>query len=119
MTTSGLIERTDALFPNVYHFIQKADWLGAFDKRVRDEFLSRYENCPELDEDSRSPCRELLLGEEYAEVYMNYLSMLMELYSGNITGYQNKAALFNSQYLSFMNSYNRTHRIKSVSINID
>lgn len=119
MTTSGLIERTDALFPNVYHFTQKSGWLLGLDKRLWEELLSRYEGIPEPLWDNSSSDRELLLGEEYSELYICYLSMLMELYSGNITGYQNKAALFNSHYLSFMNSFNRSHLMKRVNINIE
>ncbi len=119
MTSSGLIEKTDALFPNVYPFSQKAQWLTAFDKRLYEEFLSRYEGALAPDGgDCPCPGGELLLGEEYAELYINYIAMLMELYSGNITGYQNKAALFNSHYLSFISSYNRTHLIRGVKITV-
>lgn len=120
MTVSGLIERTDALFPNVYPFPQKAHLLYLFDKKLWDEFLSLYRDCPEeVSGDKHSPDRELLLGEEYSDVYTNYLISQLELQSGNITGYSNRAALFNSAYLSFMNRYNRTHEIEGAKITID
>ena len=119
MKVLSLIEKADALFPNVYPFPQKADWLFSFDKRLYEELLSRYENPPAFSSDEgSSPERELLLGEAEGELYVNYLMMLMELYSGNIPGYQNAAAIFNSGYLSFMNHFNRTHLIKSVHINV-
>ena len=119
MTVSGLIEKADALFPNVYRFPVKAGWLYDFDKRLVSGFLSKYREEYEIPEDGLSPDRELLLDEMYTGVYINYLCMLMELYSGNITGYTNRAALFNSEYLGFMNDYNRTHLIKSVNIRTD
>ena len=120
MTVTGIIERTDALFPNVYPFPVKARWLFIFDKRVAGEFISRYTEPPVLlDEDRISGDRELFLPEEFSAVYENYLIMEMELHSGNITGYGNRAALFNSEYLSFMKHYNRTHSMKSAKISID
>lgn len=119
MTASYLIEKADALFPNVYPFPVKADWLFEFDKKLHGEFLSRYGETASPDEkEKRLPEIELLLPEEFSGVYINYIIMLMELYSGNVTGYRNRASLFNSEYLSFMSSYNRTHLIKPVNITV-
>ncbi len=119
MTVSYLIEKADALFPNVYPFPAKADWLFEFDKKLHGEFLSRYGEAAAPDSGAkRLPERELLLSEEFSGVYINFIIMLMELYSGNVTGYRNRASLFNSEYLSFMNSYNRTHLIPPVKINV-
>ncbi len=120
MTASGLIERTDALFPNVFPFPMKARWLYRLDKEICREFLSRYGNTPHIAEsEMQSPDRELILGEEFSDVYINYLIMKMELHSGNITGYVNSASLYNSAYLSFMQYYNRTHTAQGAEINID
>ncbi len=120
MTVSGLIERTDALFPNVFPFPMKARWLYGLDKAICTEFLSRYGETPDIPEgEMHSPCRELILDEEFSDVYTNYLTMKMELHSGNITGYVNAASLYNGAYLSFMNYFNRTHRIQGAKINID
>lgn len=120
MTVSCLIERTDALFPNVFPFPMKVRWLLELDKRINSELLSLYGAGAELSqEEETSHGRELLLGEEQADLYISYLTMKMELHSGNITGYVNCASLFNSAYLSFMQFYNRTHKARETKINID
>jgi hypothetical protein len=120
MTASELIERADALYPNVYPFTLKARWLYGLDKTICSELLSRYGNEPLLREcEMLSACRELILAEEFSDVYISYLTMKMELHSGNITGYVNAASLYNSAYLSFMNHYNRTHRCQGAVIKID
>ena len=120
MRVSHLIERTDALFPNVFPFPMKVRWLFSLDKKISSEFLSLYGEEAELSEaDEGNADRELLLDEELSEVYISYLTMKMELHSGNITGYVNAASLYNSAYLSFMHHFNRTHKAKSAKINID
>lgn len=120
MTATGLIERTDALFPNVFPFPMKVRWLYRLDKEICREFLSRYGDAPSpSEEEMQSPDRELVLDEELSDVYINYLIMKMELHSGNITGYVNAASLYNNAYLSFMQHYNRTHTVRSAGINID
>lgn len=120
MTATDIIERTDVLFPNVFPFPMKARWLFRLDKEISLDFLSRYGEEKELPEsEMQSPQRELLLGEEFSDIYISYLTMKMELHSGNITGYLNCASLYNSAYLSFMEYFNRTHLCPGARINID
>ena len=119
MRVSQLIERADALFPNVFPFPMKVRWLYRLDKEIIGEFLSRYGDVPSLpEEEMQAPDRELVLAEEYSDIYTDFLIMKMELHSGNITGYVNAAALYNSAYLSFIQHYNRTHRVPGTRINI-
>ena len=120
MRVSQLIERADALFPNVFPFPMKVRWLFSLDKKISSELLSLYGAEAELSrEDEGNADRELLLDEEFSEAYISFLTMKMELHSGNITGYVNAASLYNSAYLSFMQHFNRTHRARSAKINID
>lgn len=119
MTATGLIERADALFPNVFPFPMKARWLWRLDTEICREFLCRYkEITPPPESVMQAPDRELVLGEEYSDLYINYLIMKAELHSGNVTGYVNAASLYNSAYLSFMQQYNRTHTLRGAKINI-
>ena len=119
MTASDVIARTDALFPNVFPFPMKVRWLYRLDKEISEEFLSRYGNPPAgPEEEMQAPDRELILGEEYSDIYTDFLIMKMELHSGIITGYVNAASLYNSAYLSFMQHYNRTHGMPGTRINV-
>lgn len=120
MTATGLIERTDALFPNVFPFPMKVRWLWRLDAELCRDIFARYGDAPvPRDSEMTAADRELLLGEEFSDLYISYLTMKMELHSGNITGYVNAAALYNSAYLSFMQHYNRTHVAKGAKISID
>ena len=110
MTVRALTEKTDSLFPNVLPFSQKAAFLYELDRKIYCEFISSYGIADTLkDADPMSPERELLVESPFTDLYHHYLCMQMELISGNITGYQNQAALFNSLYLSFMHHFNRGH----------
>ena len=117
MDVRALISMADSLFPNVCPFAVKAYHLYQLDRKIYSDFLFRYGgfNCPDVSAAS-SPDRPLLAPEEFSGMYLYYLFMQLELTSGNVTGYQNQAALFNRAYLSFMSWVNRTHLQPPVKI---
>ncbi len=119
MDVKSLIARADEQFPNVCPFSQKAFFLAQLDLNIYTELLSAYDcfSAPR-DEELQSPDRELLAPDGFSRMYLYYLFMQLELISGNVTGYQNQAALFNRAYLSYMNYVNRTHLISPVKIKI-
>ena len=120
MDVRGIAARADSQFPNLYSFVSKAQWLYELDMRGYNEFLSAYGvgNAPD-EKEKNSPDRVLLIDEAFSDVYLYYLFMQFELSSGNITGYQNMAALFNRAYMDFMNHFNRTHLMSPRRINIE
>lgn len=117
MDVKTLISRADALFPNVCPFALKAYHLYQLDTEIYSAFLFRYGtfSVPPKEQAS-SPDRPLLAPDGFEGMYLYYLFMQLELMSGNVTGYQNQAALFNRAYLSFMSFINRTHLISPVKI---
>lgn len=46
--------------------------------------------------------RQLLLPEQWADIYVHYLSSQIELYSNNISMYANHAALFNQRFMEYV-----------------
>ena len=118
MTVQDIINKSDELFPNVISFTTKALWLKELDGRIYSEFLSRY---PEgtSPQGEYTPLTELLVPDEFHEIYIRYLTMQQDILNGDMVRYQNSASLFNSSYLAFMNYYNRNHLISGSSINFE
>lgn len=113
MTARKLIEKTDKLYPNVFPFGVKAMWLTEFDKRLSLEVISRYdENFSEIPSYDENPDSVLLIPDDFSEVYIRYLTMQFDITSGETARYHNSSALYNGSYLSFINYYNRTHRVR-------
>ena len=120
MTVKALLDRADTIFPNVCPFALKSFWLYELDKQIYTDFLEPYGIFADPEsEDSSCADRELLIADGFSGVYLYYVFMQLELMSGNITGYQNQAGLFNRAYMSFMNFFNRNHTIPSRKIIID
>ena len=118
MTVKEAIDKTDSLFPNAFTYQQKASWIRELDLKVYYGFLSEYEG--KSGEPSDTYCTDistpLLIEEPFADIYTRYLAMQFDISGGDIAGYSNSAALFNSTYLAFMNYYNRNHRAKAFCI---
>lgn len=121
MDVRGMIARADSLLPNLQSFVCKAQWLYELDKKIYEDFLSSYGasyRAPD-EENMTSPDRTLLIEDAFSDVYLYYLFMQTELSSGNITGYQNMASLFNRAYVDYISHFNRTHLMSPRRINIE
>ena len=55
---------------------------------------------------------ELLLPDEYADVYRHYLAARVYLLSGVPAKYETYSALYSTAYAEWSRQYNRTHRYK-------
>ena len=121
MTVRQVIERTDSLFPNIFTFTAKALWLKELDDRLYKEVISAYEEPCENRSSlyAAKPDTELLADERYFSMYLRYLVMQYDITNSDIEAYNNSSMLFNNEYMSFINAYNRTHRARDISINID
>ena len=84
------------------------------------DFLSSYGVFDTLsEEEMTAPDRQLLIEDAFSDVYLYYLCMQIELGSGNITGYQNMASLFNRAYVDYISHFNRTHLMSPKRISIE
>lgn len=118
MTVKEVIRKADSLYPNVFTFTQKALWLSELDSRVFAEICSRYDDSAEKMQDSYTENEEavLLIGKPFEDIYIRYLVMNFDIVNSDIVRYQNSAALFNTMYTAFVNSYNRSHKFKKTKI---
>lgn len=121
MTVREVIDRTDMLYPNSFPFKIKADWLNELDKRIYAELLDFYRSGEKVTRKKyfEHPDTVLLVGDEFAEMYVAFLVMQFDTVNADSIRYANSAAIFNSLYLSFMNTYNRTHTSPQTSIIIN
>lgn len=120
MTVKEVIEKNDEFFPNVLSFVTKALWLKELDGRIFSEFLCKFsDNEREFSNEEYTASTVLLVPDEFSELYIRYLTMQQDILNGDTVRYHNSASLFNSSYLSFMNYYNRTHKITGQKIKIE
>lgn len=121
MTVREAVEKTDALYPNVFSFSQKAFLLEQLDSKVYYEILKKYADCSVVfrGEYLSDADIELLIDSPFEDIYIKYLVMQFDIINSDITRYQNSAALYNAEYLDFVKHYNRNHQIKPVYININ
>lgn len=121
MTVREAVEKTDALYPNVFSFSQKAFLLEQLDSKVYYEILKKYADCDAVfkGEYLSDADAKLLIDCPFEDIYIKYLVMQFDIINSDITRYQNSAALFNTEYLDFIRCYNRNHRIKPIAVNIE
>ena len=116
MKICSVIAKVDELAPaNQYSAKQKIDWLSSLDGKVFDEvhaihLLNEGESFVFPDGGYTSEGDELLIPAPYAEgVYVNYLLCQIAAMNGEITKYSQYMTLYNTEYTSFFNWFNRTH----------
>ena len=107
------INDCDQLYKNTYKFGNKLKWLSDLDRRIYTELISPRKN-PAItsfegyteDTDIET---DLLVPDEYAEMYVKYLVSKIDYYNGEWERYNNSAAQFNELFSSYAAYYNRTH----------
>ena len=114
MTGLEAIRWADSLAPNNYPPEQKIAWLSDLDGKFYREFLARYEGA---DEEPPEPyadgSEELLIPEPYArDVYVNWLLAKIAEANQEITLYNSHSTMFNTEYRSYCDLYNKEHKIK-------
>lgn len=105
-TLKKVIERTDALKPNVFTESQKRDWIYALEVQLR-EFRVMYDD-READmlflNDENS---ELILPRDKDDAYVYYLMAMMDLANEDIAMYNNNIAMANELVKAFQKQYRR------------
>lgn len=119
------INEVDNLNPNMYGTQEKIKWLSRLDTRVFQEILQTHELRDEekalfdTDEDGNlifpgyteeDTNTELLVGEPYDEMYVNWLTSQIDWNNMEYDGFNRSIAMFNVNYEGFANAFNRTHK---------
>lgn len=95
MTVSKATERADNLRPNPFTQEEKVKWLSEIEGKIFKEFLS--DDFSPIDY-SKDEERELILEEEYQDVYLFYLVAMIDFFSRDYADYNNSMEMFNTAY---------------------
>lgn len=114
MTISEAIAMVNQLKPNQYDDTQKIAWLSQLDGKIFLELIKTHEGAPEEDFTGYAPnvdtATELIVQFPHAQdVYNYYLQSMIDRENGEISKFNQSAALFNESYNSYAGWYNRNH----------
>lgn len=121
MTVREAVDKADLLYPNIFSFAEKADWLKELDMKVYAELFSRYPDNEDMRRDNirqYTPDTRLLIEGPYENMYILFIVMKTDILNSDTARYENSSMLFNNEYLAFTNYYNRTHMVKSTEITL-
>lgn len=134
MKVREAIETVDRLHPNTIDAGDKVRWLSELDHSVWDEVIQTKEDAIYVPiEEVENPVipvpevlkefvpyeygvneeTELLITSPYTEVYIAYLAAKIDMYSNDISSYNNNMQLFNAAYEEYVAWYNRKHMPRS------
>lgn len=116
MTLAELIAEADQVKPNQFEKEIKTRWVSEIEQTVKEQILDRAEGSKggafapySYDEDQE---RELLIPDQYADVYIHYICAKIDYYNREFAGYNNAAALHEAALNDFAAFWKRTHRPK-------
>lgn len=104
MTINKTIELTDRLKPNAFSPEIKAGWLSELDGTVAREVLDITPPVFAFPEDMDKP---LLIPHPFEDVYILYLSAMIDLHNRDYADYNNLSKAFNSRLDQFKKDYIR------------
>lgn len=112
MTIHEAIKAVDGVKPgNVFSEREKISWLSTLDGIIKEEIMSTHEGHDSVIfdgyTDSTDPDTVLLVREPYSDIYLHYLSAMIDLYSGETDRYNNDMTLYNNAYRLYSDWYNR------------
>ena len=140
LTIDTIIAKVDSLEPNQYDTADKIRWLSTLDGRIFEEIIMTHDDIPKhehivwrgnpLDQDIperhhhhkrpefepyTSVNDELIAYAPYGdELYTYYLQAMIAFNNAEVSKYNQRIVMFNSQYSMFAAHYNRTHKPRSV-----
>lgn len=112
MTIAQAIAMVNALKPNQYTDNQKVAWLSQLDGKIYTELIATHEGGAESfsEYDETDTATELLVPYPYAQdIYNYYLQSMIDRENGEVSKFNQSAALYNNSYAEFAAVYNRTH----------
>ena len=118
MQLGQLIVMVDTSKPNHYDKDIKTQWINEIEFKVIDQILNKaignnIEYKPyKYDEDSE---KELLIPEQFIDVYVNYLSAKIDFLNAEFERYNSNAALFQASFDDFAAWYRRKNLPKPAS----
>lgn len=113
MTIKEAISRVDALLHNTYSTVDKVRWLSDLDGMVKLEIIDTHaggENIQFGGYDVQTDMdKELLVPAPYDKIYLRWLEAQIHKHNDENKQYNNAIVLYNGEWQSFADYYNRTH----------
>ena len=105
MTVSKAMERADNLRPNPFEEEQKVRWLSELDGKIAREILKRKDFIGY--DYSKDIQKELIAEEEYCDIYLFYLTAMIDFFSRDYVEYNNSMLMFNEAFERYAKAYKR------------
>ncbi|MBQ7160601.1 MAG: hypothetical protein IJR90_02725 [Clostridia bacterium] len=118
LTANDVIFRADEYKPNPYPAREKIETLCGLEDRISSELIASHYD-PAARQRELTPDGDggaALLIQDRPLLYFYRLICEIDLRNGDLVRYANDSALFNSEWESFRNEYNRTHPAKSAKL---
>ena len=119
MTITEAINKIDSLKHNTYSQSDKVDWLSRLDAMVKKHIIDTHEGAEDVSfkgyDDLTELSTELLVPAPYDEMYLRWMEAQIDYHNGEYNKYNNAILMFNADYESYQNYYNRTHMPKGKS----
>lgn len=105
VTIAKAIERADELRPNPFAEEQKVRWLSELDGKIAREIIgdkdfAGYNHAYDSE-------KELLAEEAYCDIYLFYLTAMIDFFSRDYAEYNNSILMFNEAFSQFAKAYQR------------
>ncbi len=112
MTLQKAIESFDSHRANTLPLDEKIQWISQLDKKIFSELLKdRIGGAFEGYNAQTLLQTETLAPEEYEEIYIYYLSMMLDFKNGEIGRYNNSATVYNRCFSQMANFINRENAV--------
>ena len=105
MTVAKAIERADNLRPNPFEYDEKVRWLSELDGKIAKEVLK--DKAFKGYDYSKDSEKELILDEAYSDIYLFYLSAMIDFFSRDYAEYNNSMLMFNEAFERFLKAHKR------------
>lgn len=112
MTIAEAISQVNALKPNTYEQSIKVKWLSDLDARIKTQVIDQHKGDVHVffyGYDENDMDAKLLVSAPYDEMYLHWLSAMIDYHNSDDDRYNNDIILFNNAYEGYKNHYTRTH----------
>jgi hypothetical protein len=112
MTIAEAISQVNALKPNTYEQSIKVKWLSDLDARIKTQVIDQHKGNVYVffyGYDENDMDAKLLVSAPYDEMYLHWLSAMIDYHNSDDDRYNNDIILFNNAYEGYKNHYTRTH----------
>ena len=116
MTLYQALDRIDAIHPNTFSKTEKVSWISQLEWTLKEEIYDTHEVPPFVFNgytDETDGNTVLSVPEPFTELYIYYVSAMIDFYNRETTAYNNNMAMYNALFSQYWSWFNRNYRPKS------